>query len=122
MRDIASNLSIGEVAERTGLSVHALRFYEREGILAHPVRRGLNGYRVYTEQDLDWLRICSSLRDSGMPLAGIRRYAELIRQGPGNEQERLDLLRQHRERVIAQIDDLNRCLDLVSWKVSVYED
>jgi DNA-binding transcriptional MerR regulator len=115
-------LSIGEVAERTGLSVHALRFYEREGILAHPVRRGVNGSRVYTEQALEWLKICSSLRDSGMPLAGIRRYAALIRQGPGNEQDRLALLRQHRERVMGQIGDLNRCLDLISWKVSVYEE
>ena len=54
-------------------------------------------------EDLAWLDICSNLRASGMPLTGIRRYAELVRQGPGNEQERLDLLREHRERVTAQI-------------------
>ena len=32
-------LSIGQVAERTGLTVHALRFYEREGLFATPVHR-----------------------------------------------------------------------------------
>jgi DNA-binding transcriptional MerR regulator len=122
MSNVASSLSIGEVAERTGLSVHALRFYEREGILAHAVRREHNGHRVYTEQDLEWLEICASLRASGMPLAGIRRYAELVRQGTGNEDERLTLLREHRERVTAQIEDLSRSLDLISWKVKVYEE
>ncbi len=36
---------------------------------------------MYDEDDLEWLEICSNLRASGMPLAGIRRYAELIRRG-----------------------------------------
>jgi len=59
-----STLSIGEVADRTGLSVHALRFYEREGLIANPVRRGPNGHRVYTEQDLRAPRVTSG-RDPG---------------------------------------------------------
>ena len=122
MRESASSLSIGEVAERTGLSVHALRFYEREGVFVNPVRRGRNGHRVYSGDDLEWLEICSGLRASGMPLAAIRRYAELVRQGSGNEAERLDLLRQHRDRVTDQIDDLRKLLELISWKVGVYED
>ena len=120
--EAAPGLPIGEVAERTGLSVHALRFYEREGILPGPVRRGANGHRLYRDEDLEWLEMCTNLRASGMPLAGIRRYAELVRQGDGNEKERLALLREHRERVIAQIGELNKCLDLISWKVAAYED
>ena len=122
LREIAEGLSIGEVAERTGLSVHTLRFYEREGLFADPVRRGLNGHRVYGEQDLEWLEMCSNLRASGMPLAGIRRYAELVRRGIGNEKERLALLRRHREHVTTQIQELTKCLDLISWKVKAYED
>ena len=122
MPEIQASLSIGEVAERTGLSVHALRFYEREGIFANPVQRDLNGHRIYNEEDLEWLDICTSLRASGMPLAAIRRYAELVRQGTGNESERLTLLRQHRERVATQIGELSASLDLISWKVKVYED
>jgi DNA-binding transcriptional MerR regulator len=120
--EIEAGFSIGEVAKRTGLSVHALRFYEREGIFAEPVRRSSKGHRVYSEDHLEWLDTCSNLRASGMPLAAIRRYAELVRQGTGNEMERLTILRQHRERVIAQMGELNTCLDLISWKVGVYED
>ena len=74
----APELSIGQVAERTGLSVHALRFYEREGILTNPIRRGGNGRRIYTEQDLDWLAMCIRLRASG-----IRRIAGATLSGMG---------------------------------------
>lgn len=122
MSEVAPSLSIGQVAERTGLSVHTLRFYEREGVLANPVRRGQGGRRVYSEQDVEWLTICTMLRASGMPLPTIRRYADLVRQGSGNEEDRLALLRQHRERVTIQIGELTRCLDLISYKVRVYEE
>jgi DNA-binding transcriptional MerR regulator len=115
-------LSIGQVAERTGLSVHALRFYEREGILANPVQRGPGGRRVYTEDDLEWLTLCINLRASGMPLPAIREYTELVKQGTGNEQERLALLRQHRERVVAQMERLSECLDIISHKIEDYAD
>jgi DNA-binding transcriptional MerR regulator len=121
MTEIPAGLSIGQVAERTGFSVHALRFYEREGVLADPVQRGPDGRRVYSEQDVEWLAICGSLRASGMPLASIRQYASLVRQGPGNEKERLTLLRQHQEHVIEQMGKLTECLDLISFKVKVYE-
>jgi MerR family regulatory protein len=47
--ELAASLSIGQVADRTGLSVHAVRLYEREGTLANPVRRGPGGRRVYRE-------------------------------------------------------------------------
>jgi DNA-binding transcriptional MerR regulator len=114
-------LSIGEVAARTGLSVHALRFYESSGILPDPVRRGPGGRRVYGEHDIEWLGVCIKLRASGMPLPAIREYTELVRAGAGNEQERLAIMRRHRERVIAQIAELHECLNLITDKIEVYE-
>jgi DNA-binding transcriptional MerR regulator len=116
-----AGLSIGQVAERTGLSVHALRFYEREGLLADAVRRESNGRRVYTEDDVDWLEMCIKFRSSGMPLETIRKYTELVRQGRGNEAERLALLRSHQDSITAQIQELNECLSIITHKVSIYE-
>ncbi|GGU38665.1 MerR family transcriptional regulator [Lentzea flava] len=115
-------MSIGQVAERTGLSVHALRFYEKEGILANQVHRGPGGRRVYTQQDVDWLRMCIMLRMSGMPVPEIRRYTELVRQGDGNELQRLDILKEHQERVRQQMAQLQECMDLITYKVGKYED
>ncbi|MFE0253339.1 MerR family transcriptional regulator [Streptomyces sp. NPDC059010] len=118
----APPLSIGEVAERTGLSVHALRFYEREGLLVGPVRRTSGGLRRYTTVDVDWLLICVKLRESGMPLADLKRFAELVRQGPGNEAERLEILDTHQQRVEAQIQALQECRSVIAWKVGVYAE
>ncbi|WP_043472746.1 MerR family transcriptional regulator [Kitasatospora sp. MBT66] len=116
------DLSIGEVAQRSGLSVHALRFYEREGLFANPVRRLSNGRRIYHEEDLEWLAICTRLRSSGVPLAEIRQYIELAGQGPGNEHQRLDLLRRHQDRVEAQVRELRDTLEVMRAKVRIYED
>ena len=118
----AQPLSIGEVAERTGLSVHALRFYEREGLLVGPVRRTTGGRRQYAAVDVEWLQICVKLRESGMPLADLRRFAALVRQGPGNEAERLELLDGHRRRVDTQIQALVECREVIVRKVDIYAD
>ncbi|MCX5206427.1 MerR family transcriptional regulator [Streptomyces sp. NBC_00237] len=122
MVEVPTHLSIGQVAERTGLSVHALRFYEREGLFLHPVRRLSGGRRVYGAADVDWLTVCVVLRASGMPLPVLRRYTELVREGVGNEPERLALMREHEARVTAQIARLTESRDLIRFKVGVYED
>ncbi|MEV0011221.1 MerR family transcriptional regulator [Streptomyces sp. NPDC051840] len=116
----AESLGIGEVAERTGLSVHALRFYESEGLLIGPVSRSAGGRRRYSPTDVDWLGICVRLRESGMPLVELRRFAELVRQGPGNELERLRLLDAHQRRVEDQIRALEQCRSIIAGKVDVY--
>lgn len=115
-----TGLSIGQVAERTGLSVHALRFYERQDLLPTPVHRQA-GRRVYTEADLEWLTICVSLRASGMPVDQIRGYTELVRAGNGNEAQRLALLRDHEARVVERLAELTRALELTRYKIGVYE-
>jgi DNA-binding transcriptional MerR regulator len=122
MTSAEAELSIGDVAERTGLSVHALRFYEREGLmLSRHVARGTGGHRRYAPMDVKWLVLCIKLRASGMPLAQIRRYADLVREGPGNEQERLDLLREQQTRVESQLTELQGCLRIITRKVGIYE-
>jgi hypothetical protein len=57
-----------------------------------------------------------------MPLAAIRRYAELVRRGPGNETDRLAILRQHQGQVTAQLAALTACLEVITFKVKLYEE
>jgi DNA-binding transcriptional MerR regulator len=78
-----TGVGIGEVARRTGLSVHTLRLYERAGVLAGPVQRDAAGRRVYSEWDIAWLGNCVLFRASGMPLAALAELARLVGEGPG---------------------------------------
>jgi DNA-binding transcriptional MerR regulator len=121
MSQTEAGLSIGTVAEATGMSVHALRFFEREGIFLRPIPRSDGGHRVYEQADVDWLLLCNRLRESGMPIATIRRFAALVRAGAGNEEDRLALLKEHERLVRAEIAELNACLEVIHGKVVTYE-
>jgi DNA-binding transcriptional MerR regulator len=112
--------SIGEVAGKSGLSQHTLRWYERIGLLGH-IERGGDGRRRFTEDNLDWLSLLTKLRATGMPVRDMQRYAELVRSGAG-EAERIDLLKRHREEVRRAMASQRECLKLLDDKIAVYSD
>lgn len=115
-------LTIGQVSERTGLGVHALRYYEREGLLVGAVPRSASGRRSYSPVDVEWLLLCNRFRSCGMPLADIRRYAELVAAGPGNEDERLELLRAHAARVRVELEQVGENLSVIEAKARLYAE
>ena len=116
----ADGVTIAEAARRTGVSVYTLRYYERAGLVVTPVDRTSGGRRRYRELDLKWIIICTKLRATGMPIRGIRRYAELVADGPGNEKERLALLESHRDDVLAQLAEIQENLNIIDHKIDVY--
>jgi DNA-binding transcriptional MerR regulator len=116
----AEGVTIAEAARRTGVSVHTLRYYERAGLVVTPVDRTSGGRRRYRRPDLKWIKICTKLRATGMPIRGIRRYAELVAAGPGNEADRLDLLEAHRADVLAKLAEIQENLEIIDHKIAVY--
>lgn len=118
--DPQAGLSIAEAARRTGVSVHTLRYYERAGLVVTPVDRTQGGRRRYHQLDLDWITVCTRLRATGMSIRTIRRYAQLVSAGRGNEQERLALLEAHRADVTARLAELQENLKVVDHKIDVY--
>jgi DNA-binding transcriptional MerR regulator len=116
----AQGVSIAEAARHTGVSVHTLRYYERAGLVVTSVDRTATGRRRYRQLDLDWIKVCTRLRATGMPIRTIRRYAELVAAGRGNEQGRLALLEDHRAEVLAKIAELHDNLELIDHKIDVY--
>jgi DNA-binding transcriptional MerR regulator len=111
--------TIAEVAERTGLTAHTLRYYERAGLLDPPAR-GANGHRRYSEHDLGMLGILTRLRATGMSIQEMRRYAELCRFGPETFDERQVLLEDHRQLVLDRIAALQTDLQLIERKIKTY--
>jgi DNA-binding transcriptional MerR regulator len=115
-----AGLSIAEAARRTGVTAHTLRYYERAGLVVTPVDRTTGGRRRYHRLDLQWITVCTRLRATGMPIRTIRRYAELVAAGPGNEQERLALLEAHRADVTARLAEIQDNLATIDHKIDVY--
>src|SRR4051812_41032793 len=84
---VTEALTIAEAAERTGVSTHTLRYYERIGALRELPRRAPSGHRRYTERDVGWIVLLTCLRATGMPIATMLRYAELAREGTASAAE-----------------------------------
>jgi DNA-binding transcriptional MerR regulator len=117
-----TSLSIAEAAEQTGLTAHTLRYYERDGLLLHAVDRAPSGHRRYTADDLRWIQMVTRLRATGMPIRDVRRYAALVRDGEGNEAERLGLLLAHRDVVERQLSEVTSHLRAIDHKIALYEN
>ncbi|WP_189935482.1 MerR family transcriptional regulator [Streptomyces sulfonofaciens] len=113
--------TISEVVALTGLTAHTLRWYERIGLMAH-VDRSHTGQRQYSNRDLDWLKLVGKLRLTGMPVADMVRYAELVRQGDHTYAERRDLLEATRRDVLSRIAELRDTLAVLDHKINIYAD
>ena len=115
-------MTIAEAAEHSGLTTHTLRYYERDGLMLVPIERSSTGHRRYSDRDLVWIELVTRLRATGMPIRDVRRYAELVRAGDGNEEERLALLRDHRRSVLAQLAEVQDHLGAIDRKIGIYVD
>ncbi|MEV8098039.1 MerR family transcriptional regulator [Kitasatospora sp. NPDC085879] len=113
-------LTPAEAVERSGFSLDTLRYYERIGLLSG-VGRSASGHRRFSEDDLQWLGVLRCLRDTGMPIADMRRYAELARaDGPSAVRERLDLLERHQAAVQQRIAHLQSQQGHLAEKIDHY--
>ena len=113
--------SIHEVCERTGLSAHTLRYYEKEKLLPS-VRRSPGGFRQYTEEDMEALGMICCLKNTGMSLQDISRFMTLAREGDQTLRERCELLKKHRDTVLRRMEEMQRYLDKVTWKVNFFTE
>ncbi|MGW7362731.1 MerR family transcriptional regulator [Streptomyces sp. NPDC054841] len=113
--------TISEVAAWTGLSAHTLRWYERIGLMPH-IDRSHTGQRRFRNRDLDWLTFVGKLRLTGMPVADMVRYAELVREGDHTFEKRQELLEATRRDVRARIAELHDTLAVLDHKISFYAD
>ena len=117
-RDPAS-LLIGALAERTGRSIHTIRWYEAQGLIPG-VARDATGRRVYTEQHVNWLELMERLRSTGMSVAQMREYTALVREGRSTLKARHALLVAHRAQVTRMIAEWTRSLALIDGKIDFY--
>ncbi|RQR28456.1 MerR family transcriptional regulator [Burkholderia sp. Bp9143] len=116
----AGPLTIGQVAELTGVSTHTLRYYEQAGLL-RAISRTAAGHRLYAPADLDWLAFVMRLKATGMPIAQMQQFAALRAQGESTFGARRRLLAAHRDAVRAHIAELRASLDAIGDKIAYYE-
>ena len=112
--------SIAEVAERTRLTPHTLRYYEKEGLLPF-VDRSDTGNRVFKEKDLEWLELICCLKNTGMSIKQIKEVIALSLKGDDTLEIRREIFIRHRAEVLSQIEELHKNLDKINCKINYYD-
>jgi len=111
--------TIEEAAQRTGVSAHTLRYYERIGLL-EPVGRAVSGHRRYTDADLGSVSFLTCLRQTGMPIRQMQEFMELTRAGDATVPDRIDALVAHQEALAELIALLRRHFEALTNKIGYY--
>lgn len=111
--------TVGEAAKILSVAPSTLRYYDKEGLLPF-VERSESGLRMFKESDIDWLKLISCLKATGMPIKGIRRFIECTREGDSTIEERLEILEAQRESVKKQISEMQQHLKMIDYKVWYY--
>lgn len=118
-KTVARSFSIGELAARSGRGIHAIRWYEAQGLIPG-VMRDRGGRRVYGELHVNWLDLIDRLRRTGMSIAQIRAYTVLVKRGSGTLRRRQQMLAAHRERIQSTIVEWTQALRLIDHKIDFY--
>lgn len=113
------NLRIGELSARSGRTIHAIRWYEAQGLIPGVVR-DTAGRRVYNERHVNWLDLMERLRRTGMSIAEMRAYTALVKQGRVTLKQRQEMLYAHRTRVLETIAEWTVALKLIDSKIDYY--
>ena len=111
--------TIQQVARMTGISASTLRYYDKEGLLPF-LARNAAGYRIFNELDLAMLQVLQCLKMTGMPVSEIKQFTQWVRQGDGTLRQRQEMFQKRRGAVQAQIDSLNKALNVIEHKCEYY--
>ena len=112
--------SAKEAAKITGLSTATLRYYEKESLLP-PVKRNVQKYRQYTDEDIEWIRMIQCMRMANIPIQSIKEYVSLLIQGGKTLEQRYEMVQEHIKNIMGQIANLQKALALTQSKLAFYE-
>lgn len=115
------SFTIKEASERLGCPAHKIRYYEKEGLLPY-IRRDQNGNRLFEEEHLDWMRVMSCFRATGMKVSVLKQMVNLAMEDASTIPLRKAMLTQYKKELHQRQNDLNQALEAVNQKLSIYDD
>ena len=113
--------TVGEIAKKLNIAPSALRYYDKEGLLPF-VERSSGGIRIFREEDMDWLELIECMKRTGMPIKEIKHFIDCCVEGDSRINNRLSIIRNQRDRVLAEIEHLQARLSMLEFKTWFYEE
>jgi DNA-binding transcriptional MerR regulator len=113
-------MRIKQASEVSGLSPDTIRYYEKEGILP-TIARDLSGQRSFSKDNLNWMGLLQCLRQTGMLMKDMSRYALLVHSDENTTSERVEILKSHQARLEEKRKELENCEALLKYKLGIYQ-
>lgn len=113
--------TIKEVAEKMEVSEHTLRFWAKSGFFPF-VTRDKNNIRMFSEDDLNWVKIVKCLRSVGTESKLVKRYVDLCIVGDSTIPERYEIIKATKEKALKQMEELNKQLEMLDYKEDYYKN
>ncbi|MCM1514558.1 MAG: MerR family transcriptional regulator [Anaeroplasma bactoclasticum] len=111
-------MTIKEVSEKYNISPDTLRYYEKVGIIKTVTRK--NGIRQYGEKEIDNIEFVVCMRNAGISIDALVKYIKLFDKGDQTTNERKQILIDERKKIKIKIDEMNKALDKLNYKIDVY--
>ncbi len=112
--------TIGEISNKFNLSISAIRYYDKEGLFPNIERK--NGIRQFSESDVESILMIECLKRSGMQIKDIKQFLDWCNQGDETLQKRYDMFNEQKEKVLSQIEELKKALNLINYKCWYYQE
>lgn len=110
--------TIGQVAEMFDLPISTLRYYDKQGLFPNMER--VSGIRKFSEAEIEALRVIECLKKAGMEIKDIRRFMDWCVEGPSTYPQRKAMFEVQRAHMEAELERMNRTLDMLKFKCWYY--
>ncbi len=120
LTDRTPKYTVKEIADKMGLTTYAVRYYDNAGLIPE-VERSSGNSRLFSDYNLAWLKIVHCLRSTGLPIAEVRRYIQMCSEGDSTIPERAALIAAQEKKLNAQLEELNRQMEILEYKKHYYE-
>lgn len=113
--------TIKEVADKMEISEHTLRFWAKSGFFPF-LKRNHNNIRLFSDSDLDWVKIVKCLRSVGTENKAIKKYIDLCIIGDSTIPERYEIIKTTKNKALQQMEELKKQLELLDYKENFYQN
>lgn len=113
--------TIKEVADKMDVSEHTLRFWAKSGFFPF-IKRNENNIRLFSDTDLEWVKIVKCLRAVGTENKAIKKYIDLCIIGDSTIKERYEIICATKQKALQQMQDMKQQLDLLDYKEQFYQN
>ena len=110
-----------EVCRKVGMNYSTLKFYCNEGLIPN-VKRDNNNHRIFDNDDIEWIKSLTCLKNCNMSLAEMKKFLALCLEGEKTIPERKIMLSKKKSSLQEKIASIEEAIDYIDWKQNFYDE